>query len=64
MSKSSFYQTTATSDEMVSVATSASNASDSATQAAASASQSLLQQPVHCLIKNDAETAKTASEAS
>ena len=38
MSKSSFYKTTATADEMVAVATSASNAATSATQAATSAS--------------------------
>ena len=63
MSKSSFYQTTATSDEMVSVATSASNASDSATQAAASASQSATSAASALSHKNDAETAKTASEA-
>ena len=38
MSKSSFYKTTATADEMVAVATSAANAATSATQAATSAS--------------------------
>tara|TARA_E500000331_G_scaffold40535_2_gene33528 strand:- start:2311 stop:4437 length:2127 start_codon:yes stop_codon:yes gene_type:complete len=63
MSKSSFYNTTATADEMVSVATSASNASDSATQSAASASQSATSAASALSHKNDAETAKTASEA-
>ena len=62
MSKSSFYKTTATPDEMVAVATSASNALDSANNASASASQASTSEANALSHKNDAETAKTASE--
>ena len=62
MSKSSFYKTTATPDEMVAVATSASNASTSASEAAASANQAATSEANALSHKNDAQTAKTASE--
>ncbi len=62
MSKSSFYKTTATPDEMVAVATSAANAATSATQAATSASNASTSETNAA---NSASTATTkASEAS
>ena len=62
MSKSSFYKTTATPDEMVAVATSATNAATSASEAATSASQASTSAASALSHKNDAQTAKTASE--